>query len=55
MVEKSLGIPFGGGGDRMAKLLGPHTMNYHQWLAKIKKTFDPNVVSDPATYVRPED
>jgi len=55
MIDKCLGVPFGGGGDRMAKILGPHVMNYDHWQRKIKKTFDPNVASDPGTYIRPHD
>jgi len=54
-ISECLGIPFGGGGDRMNDLFGPHIMNYHQWLRKIKNAFDPNVASDPAAYVRPKE
>jgi len=52
MITSCLGVPFGGGGDRMADILGPHIMNYPYWLRKIKKAFDPNVASDPSSYVR---
>jgi len=52
MITGCLGVPFGGGGDRMADILGPHIMNYPHWLRKIKKAFDPNVASDPSSYVR---
>ena len=55
MVSECLGVPFGGGGDRMNEFLGPHIMNYHLWLQKIKKTFDPNVAADPAAYMRPKE
>ena len=55
MISDCLGIPFAAGGDRMADLLGPHIMNYHHWLRKIKKTFDPNVAADPAAYIRPKE
>lgn len=55
MISECLGVPFGGGGDRMNDLLGPHIMNYHHWLQKIKKAFDPNVAADPAAYIRPKE
>lgn len=35
-------------------LLGPQLSNYHLWLRKIKKAFDPNVVSDPSHYIKPQ-
>jgi len=54
-VSECLGPPFGAGGDRMNNFLGPHIMNYHLWLQKIKKTFDPNVAADPAAYMRPKE
>jgi hypothetical protein len=55
MVTECLGVPFGGGGDRMADFLGPHIMNYHLWLRKIKKAFDPNTAADFSSYVRPKE
>jgi glycolate oxidase len=33
---------------------GPHTSNYHLWLKKIKKTFDPNAISESTYYVKGE-
>jgi hypothetical protein len=29
--------------------------DYHLWLRKIKKTFDPNGVSEPAMYISAKD
>ena len=37
-----------------AELLGPHCGNYHRWMPKIKKMFDPNNASDPMGYAAPE-
>lgn len=34
-------------------MIGPLKSNYHLWLQKIKKAFDPNVVSDPGSYIEP--
>jgi glycolate oxidase len=31
---------------------GPYTSNYHIWLKKIKKTFDPNLVSESTHYIK---
>jgi glycolate oxidase len=33
---------------------GPQTSGYHQWLKKIKKTFDPNAVSESTYYIKGE-
>jgi glycolate oxidase len=38
-------------GDRLHDKWGPHLCNYHLWLRKIKKSFDPNGVSEPAMYI----
>ena len=36
-------------GER-AKELGPYCGNFHNWMRKIKKAFDPNTASDPSGY-----
>jgi glycolate oxidase len=46
-----LGAPFFVEGDRMHDLFGPHMMNYHLWLRKIKKAFDPNGIADSGFYI----
>jgi glycolate oxidase len=38
-------------GDAAHDKWGPHLDNYHLWLRKIKKTFDPNGVSEGAMYI----
>jgi len=53
MLDCAMGVPFGGGGDRMHDLYGPQTMNYPHWLEAIKNTFDPNCAADPSAYIRP--
>jgi glycolate oxidase len=39
----------------ITKVIGPRCGNFQDWLRKIKKTFDPNAVSDPAWYVSAEE
>jgi glycolate oxidase len=48
---KHLGVPFFIEGDALHDEWGPHLMNYHHWLRKIKKAFDPNEVSDSGFYI----
>jgi glycolate dehydrogenase FAD-linked subunit len=38
-------------GDRAHDKWGPHLGNYHLWLRQIKKTFDPDGVSEPTMYI----
>jgi glycolate oxidase len=37
------------------KFISPLCGNYHVWMRKIKKNFDPNAVSDPANYISGEE
>ncbi|MBY9004528.1 MAG: FAD-binding oxidoreductase [Candidatus Lokiarchaeota archaeon] len=48
---KHLGAPFFVEGDKMHDLFGPEMMNYHIWLRKIKKAFDPNGIADSGFYI----
>lgn len=48
---KKLGAPFFVEGDKLHDEWGPHMMNYHVWLRKIKESFDPNGISDPGFYI----
>jgi hypothetical protein len=50
-IEKRYTAPVTVWGDRAHDKWGPHLDNYHLWLRKIKKTFDPNGVSEPAMYI----
>ena len=38
-------------GDAEHDYFGPHTSNYHLWMRKVKKTFDPNAASDENFYI----
>jgi glycolate oxidase len=42
--------PFLSGGRGEATLFGPLRYNYHNWMQKIKKSFDPNMASEPSGY-----
>jgi len=50
-LVKHLGAPFFVEGDRMHDMFGPAMMNYHKWLRKIKKEFDPNGIADSGFYI----
>ena len=50
-LVKHLGAPFFVEGDHMHDLFGPEMMNYHIWLRKIKKAFDPDGIADPGFYI----
>jgi glycolate oxidase len=41
-------------GEALHEAYGRNQSNYHVWLRKIKKAFDPNVASDPSSYITPE-
>jgi hypothetical protein len=41
---------FGGAGEAI-KPLSVRANNYHIWMKKIKRAFDPNEVSDPSNYI----
>jgi hypothetical protein len=36
-------------------IAGPTCLNYHIWMRKLKKAFDPNLVADGYFYTRPEE
>jgi glycolate oxidase len=45
------GVPTQLSGDKVHNYFGPLACNYHLWLKKIKKTFDPNGVSESSDYI----
>jgi glycolate oxidase len=45
------GVPHLVGGDALHDLFGPVTSNYHLWLRKIKKAFDPNGISESTHHI----
>ncbi len=54
-IEGRFGVPQHVWSDKLHDMYGPHTMNYHQWLRKIKKTFDPNQASESSNYITAKD
>jgi FAD/FMN-containing dehydrogenase len=50
-VEGHYGMPHHVFGDAQHDFFGPRTSNYHLWLRKIKKTFDPNAASEATNYI----
>jgi len=54
-IEEHFGVPQHVWSDELHDLYGPHAMNYHQWLRKVKKTFDPNNASEASNYINAKD
>lgn len=52
-LVKHLGVPFFIEGDARHNWYGPHVMNYHIWLRKIKEMLDPNDIADSGFYISP--
>lgn len=52
-IEHNMGIPLTGWGDAMNRRFGPHCSNYHLWMEKIIRTFDPNRAMDSQMYIDP--
>lgn len=50
-LKEPAGVPFFVRGDKLHDIFGPHACNYHLWLRKIKKAFDPNGVCDATDYI----
>ncbi len=50
-IEGRFGVPQHVWSDKLHDMYGPHTCNYHLWLRKIKKTFDPNQSSESSNYI----
>ena len=50
-INGCYGVPTSTWGDRMHDVFGPTASNYHLWLRKVKKAFDPNGVSEANTYI----
>jgi hypothetical protein len=54
-MDKCFTTPFAlGWSFFLSSIVGPHINNFHHWLPKIKKQFDPNNTSDPMGYAEPE-
>jgi glycolate oxidase len=54
-IEEHFGVPQHVWSDAVHDMYGPHASNYHLWLRKIKKTFDPNGASESSTYITAKD
>ncbi len=54
-IEGCFGVPQHVWSDKLHDMYGPHTRNYHNWLRKIKKTFDPNAASESTNYITAKD
>jgi len=54
-IEEHFGVPQHVWSDALHDMYGPHAMNYHQWLRKVKKTFDPQNASEASNYINPKD
>jgi glycolate oxidase len=50
-IDAHYGVPGHVFGDESHDAYGPYTSNYHLWLRKIKKTFDPGAASDSTHYI----
>ena len=50
-IDSHYGVPHLVMGTASHNKIGPHASNYHLWMKKLKKTFDPNEASDPGAYI----
>ena len=50
-IEGRFGVPHHVWSDALHDMYGPHVMNYHLLLRKIKKSFDPNQASEASNYI----
>jgi glycolate oxidase len=49
------GVPTSVLSDKMHDMFGPSASNYHIWLRKVKKAFDPSGVSEGSNYITAEE
>ena len=54
-IEGHFGVPGHVWGDNAHDQYGPHTTDYHTWLRKFKKIFDPNGASESTNYITVKD
>ena len=54
-INEHFGVPQHVWSDSLHDMYGPYASDYHLWLRKIKKTFDPNVASESSTYITVKD
>jgi len=51
LLKGSLGQPIGALPKQAVNVYGPACFNYQDWMRKIKRAFDPNIASDPISYI----
>ncbi len=54
-INEHFGVPQHVWSDALHDMYGPNASNYHKWLRKVKKTFDPNAASEASTYINAKD
>jgi glycolate oxidase len=54
-INEHFGVPQHVWSDALHDMYGPNASNYHLWLRKVKKTFDPNAASESSTYITAKD
>jgi glycolate oxidase len=54
-LKSPLSLSWSTFGSPVVKEVGPYISNFHEWMKKIKKTFDPNNASDPSGYISVDD
>ena len=54
-IKEFFGVPQHVWSDALHDLYGPQASNYHLWLRKVKKAFDPNGASDSTNYITAKD
>ncbi len=51
VLKGSLGQPIGALPKQAVNVYGPACFNYQDWMRKLKRAFDPNIASDPISYI----
>ena len=54
-IKRHFGVPGHVFSDAQHDVYGPHVMNYHHWLRKIKKAFDPKGASESSYHITVKD
>jgi glycolate oxidase len=54
-IKEHFGVPQHVWSDALHDMYGPHASNYHLWLRKIKKSFDPNGASESSNFITAKD
>jgi glycolate oxidase len=54
-INEHFGVPQHVWSDELHDMYGPNASNYHLWLRKVKKTFDPGAASESSTFITAKD